>query len=120
MINSKGWKANDVATKWDASGDGELDKKEFRQNVLKLLPDSEPAAIDAIFDRLDADGGGTLNMTEVKKALKSFQDESTAQRDLLRVKGLDLIAKFKACRRAQAEHKAAANLEAAAKEQVTA
>ena len=28
IINSKGWKASDVATKWDASGDGELDKKE--------------------------------------------------------------------------------------------
>ena len=28
IINSKGWKASDVATKWDASGDGELDQKE--------------------------------------------------------------------------------------------
>ena len=29
-INNKGLKASDVATKWDASGDGELDKKEVR------------------------------------------------------------------------------------------
>lgn len=34
VINSKGMKASDVATKWDASGDGELDKKEVIVQAL--------------------------------------------------------------------------------------
>ena len=92
---------------------------QFRENVLKLLPGGEPRAVDVIFDSLDADGGGSLNIAEVRKALKRFQEESTSQRDQLRASGIDLITKFKACRRAQAEYKAQATVEAA-EEQVTA
>ena len=93
---------------------------QFRQNVLKLLPDAgEPTAIDGLFERLDADGGGRLDIAEVRKALRCFQEESTLRRDQLRTSGLDLIAKFKACRRAQAEYKAQATVEAV-EEQVTA
>jgi len=123
VINSKGMKASDVATKWDASGDGELDKKEFRANVLKLLPSVQPAAIDEVFDSLDADGGGSLDIAEVRKALKRFQEESAARLTLIKTTGLELIAKFKACRRAQAEHKAQATIDAdqdQKREQVTA
>ena len=86
---------------------------QFRKNVLKLLPNGEPAAINALFKSLDADGGGSLNIEEVRKALKRFQEESTARSDRLRTRGLDLIAKFKACRRAQAEHKASITLASA-------
>ena len=86
---------------------------QFRKNVLNLLPNGAPLAIDALFESLDADGGGSLNIEEVRKALKRFQEESTARSDRLRTRGLDLIAKFKACRRAQAEHKASLTLASA-------
>ena len=93
---------------------------QFRKNVLNLLPNGAPLAIDALFESLDADGGGSLNIEEVRKALKRFQEESTARSDRLRTRGLDLIAKFKACRRAQAEHKASITLAAAKEQEVTA
>ena len=93
---------------------------QFRKNVLNLLPNGAPSAIDALFETLDADGRGTLNIEEVRKALKRFQEESTARSDRLRTCGLDLIAKFKACRRAQAEHKASITLAAAKEQEVTA
>ena len=88
--------------------------------MLKLLPDGEPKAIDVLFDSLDTDGGGTLNIAEVRKALKRFQEESTGRRDQLRASGIELIAKFKACRRAQAEYKASATVEAAKGGELTA
>ena len=88
--------------------------------MLKLLPNGEAKAIDAIFDSLDADGGGSLNIAEVRKALKHFQEESAKRRDMLKAKGVDLIAKFKACRRAQAEYRASATVEAAKAEDLTA
>ena len=93
---------------------------QFRKNVLNLLPNGAPLAIDALFESLDADGGGSLNIELVRKALKRFQEESTARSDRLRTRGLDLIAKFKACRRAQAEHKASLTLAAAKEQEVTA
>lgn len=93
---------------------------QFRKNVLNLLPNGAPSAIDALFESLDADGGGSLNIELVRKALKRFQEESTARSDRLRTRGLDLIAKFKACRRAQAEHKASITLAAAKEQEVTA
>jgi hypothetical protein len=93
---------------------------QFRKNVLNLLPNGAPLAIDALFESLDADGGGSLNIELVRKALKRFQEESTARSDRLRTCGLDLIAKFKACRRAQAEHKASITLAAAKEQEVTA
>ena len=93
---------------------------QFRQNVLKLLPAGDSKAVDAMFDSLDTDGGGTLNIAEVRKALKRFQEESTARRDQLRASGIELIAKFKACRRAQAEYKALATVEAAKEGELTA
>ena len=36
IIAGKGLKAADVAKKWDSSGDGEIDQREFRKNVLAM------------------------------------------------------------------------------------
>lgn len=91
--------------------------------MLKLLPNVQPTAIDEVFDSLDGDGGGSLDIAEVRKALKRFQDDSSARLTLIKTTGLELIAKFKACRRAQAEHKAQATIDAEqdqGQEQVTA
>lgn len=106
IINGKGMKAGDIASQWDASGDGEIDKKEFRRNVLALGVTASPSGIDAIFDGLDVDGGGSLDMRELQKALRQFIGEADARRNNVRVVGLELITIFKALRRAQAEYEA--------------
>ena len=105
-INSKGMKAGDVASQWDSSGDGEIDKTEFRKHVLALGVVARPADIDAFFEDLDADGGGSLDMRELQKALRKFTSDAEARRDHIRVVGLETISAFKAFRRSQAEYEA--------------
>ena len=51
IINSKGMKANDVATKWDASGDGELDAKEVGGCSDSLLPCFSPCPLATAFSQ---------------------------------------------------------------------
>ena len=61
--------------KLDTSGDGLLDKKEFRVFIRKIdgLTGVEDGEIDGLFDSLDADGGGTLDIKELTEALKKLQ-----------------------------------------------
>lgn len=106
IIAGKGMKAADVARKWDSSGDGDIDKKEFQKNVLAMGVTHSADEVDALFDSLDADGGGSLDMNEVRKALKHFMDDAEKRRIGIRKAGLEVIAKFKAARRAQAEYQA--------------
>lgn len=62
----------------DSSGDGTIDKLEFRQAVVRLhgegSHDMELLAhsneIDEIFDEMDKDGSGTLSMHELHKHLR--------------------------------------------------
>jgi hypothetical protein len=51
IINIKGMKANDVVTKWDASGDGELDAKEVRGCSDSLLPCFSPCTLATAFSQ---------------------------------------------------------------------
>ena len=60
--------------------------------------------IDSLFDTLDVDRGGSLDMSEVRKALKRFTEEAETRRNHIRTLGLEVIAKFKAARRGQAEY----------------
>ena len=55
-----------VITRWDPSGDGSVDKGEFRSNVFALGVVAEAAAVDALFEELDDDGGGSLDVAELK------------------------------------------------------
>ena len=112
-ISSKGMRAADVVALWDASGDGVIDRNEFREKVLAMGVESSADEIDAIFRALDADGGGSLDMREVQKAIKRFLGEADTRRDSIRLLGLEVIAAFKLLRRAQArEHQAEEQLAA--------
>ena len=113
VINKKGMKVGDVAKKWDTSGDGELDKKEFRKSALGLGLVATAADVDSLFDSLDTDGSGTLNITELQKALKLFTEESNKKNDLIKATGIELRDAFKRLRRAQAEYKAQQMMEKA-------
>ena len=74
IILKRNMKIGDVLTKWDPSNDGSVDKGEFRANVLALGVVAEPEEIDTLFDTLDADGGGELDVPELKELLKKLID----------------------------------------------
>lgn len=78
----------ELIREWDGNGDGEIQKIELRQvvrNKLKIKADNKQ--IDALFDKLDADGGGSLDMKEMGAALylfKSAHKKSAGMEDELR------------------------------------
>lgn len=48
-------------------GDGTVTRKEFVANVKQMGVDSNVNDIARLFDSLDNDGGGSLDLEEVKK-----------------------------------------------------
>ena len=62
---------------WDENGDGEIDKAEFRSHVhsvgMKGIADEE---LDKLYDTLDSDGSGKLDMAEVKASLMKLQQSA--------------------------------------------
>ena len=61
---------------WDRNNDGDISKQEFRLNVRKLGmgdADATTAQLDALYDSLDLDGSGNLDIGEMKEALKALQ-----------------------------------------------
>jgi len=75
VLKQKGLKVADVVAKWGGS-DGLIEKEEFRRELLALGLHAGHADMDALFDSLDGDGGGALDSSEVKAALKRFADEA--------------------------------------------
>ena len=102
LILKRNMKIGDVLTKWDPSNDGSVDKGEFRANVLAMGVVAEPDEIDQLFDTLDSDGGGELDVPELKELLKKLID--IAKEAQAREKELEStsIAARKAARQQQA------------------
>jgi Ca2+-binding EF-hand superfamily protein len=76
---SGNWIAN-LAREWDPNRDGAITKMEFRQDIRNTVPDTERdksevtvVQIDALFDELDLNHSGELDMKEVMLAVKSLQ-----------------------------------------------
>ena len=60
----------DLFREWDADGDGEVSKGEFRK-ALQLLGLYAPRpTVDALFDEFDRDGGGSISFAELNKLLR--------------------------------------------------
>jgi len=64
-------KVLDLFRAWDANGDGEVSKKEFRKAMPTIGLDVPVQEVDALFDSWDQDGGGVLHYKELSKVLKS-------------------------------------------------
>ena len=85
-------KIQDLIRDWDKNGDGDINKIEFRQVVtgrdlksLGLKADNKD--IDSFFQGMDADGGGSLELAELKPALKTLQERSAiADREAARLR----------------------------------
>jgi hypothetical protein len=63
-------KVLDLFREWDANGDGEVSKKEFRKAMPAIGLDVSFQEVDALFDSWDRDAGGALNFKELSKVLK--------------------------------------------------
>ena len=65
----------DLVRLWDKNDDGVLSKIEFRQAVRtpELGVSAKNSEIDAMFKEFDTDGGGTLDLKELKPCLMALQ-----------------------------------------------
>ena len=104
FLHLKGIKAVSAVSQWDTSGDGELSKVEFRQNVMALGMEASAHEVDDLFDDLDSDGGGSLDLNEVKRAFKKLQDQAENKKQALREKGIDYVESLGRMQTAQIEH----------------
>ena len=78
-------KAMDLFKSWDEDKNGKVDKKEFRKAFAALGYSAPKPEIDAVFDSLDADGGGTITYKELRKTLKLGRSEQVkAKKSLVR------------------------------------
>ena len=82
MIMKRNMKIGEVVSKWDKDGDNTVSRAEFRQNVKELGVDDKSSTakndINALFDSLDTDGGGALDLEEVKILFKKLLDSAVA------------------------------------------
>ena len=93
-------KVNELLHSWTkGSSDTPISKIEFRQHVKKLVPKfkGDMKEVDGLFDSLDADHGGTLDLSELKEAFRKFAEAAKriksdaeamkAESERLRVRG---------------------------------
>ena len=59
----------DTFLAFDANNSGTIDRNEFREAVLTLGVVAHKAALDALFDRIDADRGGSIDYRELDRQL---------------------------------------------------
>lgn len=78
LLKRKSMKASEIISRWDPNGDGEIDMHEFRTNVKSLGLQATNEEIDTLFRSLDEDGGGSLDMNEIKHALTNLQAAAVA------------------------------------------
>ena len=71
MLVRKKCKPKDLVLEWDKKGKGCIGKIEFRQGVRNLGLKVDNKTVDALFDMYDDDGGGTLDVPEVRCVLCS-------------------------------------------------
>ena len=114
----KNMKIGDMVMAWDKNREGEIDKPVFAKNVrkmgsedLKSLSDEE---LSTLFESLDDDGGGTLDMEELKAALVMLRESSQENdKKLARLRKLT-VDLWKAARSAQLERRKQAKADEAA------
>ena len=73
-LESKGTKVEEQLREWDKTGDGSISMGEFRLRLRGLGFDKYTTAdIDGLFGRYDRDSSGTIDLAELKKALKRLK-----------------------------------------------
>ena len=75
----------DIFRRWDTDLSGAIDKKEWRKGLLHIAQSKDAevppvAEIDALFDALDADGSGELELKELERILRAGYGEVLSKR----------------------------------------
>jgi len=70
---TKGMKIADLVNSWEST-EGEIDQTQFRKNVRRFGIEGEDASMDELFSELDKDGGGTLDLDELRSSLSKLRD----------------------------------------------
>ena len=97
-------KIGDLTKSWEST-DGVVDKKQFRKNVRGFGVDDDDEVMDALFDTMDNDGGGGLDLEEIRAALSSLREASLeSDREIERLKKRS-SEQWKAAKVAQLEFK---------------
>ena len=74
-LKEKNIKVSDLKAKWDADGNGKLDRPEFCKNIRSLgfeKSECTDAEMHELFDELDADSSGSLASKELVASLKQL------------------------------------------------
>ena len=73
LVQKRNMKVGEVIAKW-----GDVDHAKFRHHVWELGVVATAEAIDAVFDEIDDDGGGTLDADELKDGMKLLIESAKA------------------------------------------
>jgi len=86
-LSKQGARVMDLFREWDADGDGEVSKDEFRKAMPMLGLDYPMTAMDALFDSFDKDGGGTIDFKEIQKMMRRPPGSTTTTQATKKLQG---------------------------------
>ena len=75
-------KISELVQSWAKGGTGAINKMDFRKHIRKVVDNPNIVEVDALFGELDDDGGGTLDVGELKAAFKKLQQEVAKNSEL--------------------------------------
>jgi hypothetical protein len=75
---------------WDKSGSGLVSRAAFKKHVKEMGVEAKHFEVDELFDTLDSDGGGDLDLDEIKKCFKEFVDTHNADQKSLKEKSANV------------------------------
>ena len=71
-------KAADILRSWDSDGDGVISRKEFHRSVRALGLEANEEEMNGLFDALDDDRSGQLELDEIRSAIPRLQQSAKA------------------------------------------
>ena len=85
-LRRRSTKITDLVNSWESTN-GEVDMMQFRRNVRAFGIEDTDESLDELFHKTDLDGGGTLDLEEIRTALVTWKDAMTeSDKDAVRVK----------------------------------
>jgi len=112
LLRQKQMTVDELLASWDRNGDGSISRQEFRINVRALGFRVSTREVDGLFECIDEDGGGELDLRELKVALRRLQADAaavSAKTDAQRERAATLLgvgSKFETAASAASEYEA--------------